>query len=130
MAERTISVDRVEHIINVFGSFDENLKIIEDEYNVKVTDRESELHISGDEEQVAYAEKAIEGLLSLAARGENITAQNVRYIIKLASEGRADKISEMADGVVCITAKGKPIKAKACAAARRAIGTLKGEQET
>ncbi|MBR6653737.1 MAG: PhoH family protein, partial [Oscillospiraceae bacterium] len=112
MAERIISVDRVEHIINVFGSFDENLKIIEDEYNVKVTDRESELHISGDEEHVAYAEKAIEGLLSLAARGENITAQNVRYIIKLASEGRADKISEMANGVVCVTAKGKPIKAK------------------
>ena len=112
MAERIISVDRVEHIINVFGSFDENLRIIEDEYNVKVTDRDSELHISGDEEHVAYAEKAIEGLLSLAARGENITAQNVRYIIRLAAEGRADKISEMADGVVCITAKGKPIKAK------------------
>ncbi len=112
MAERIISVDRVEHIINVFGSFDENLRLIEDEFKVKVTDRDSELHISGDEEQVAYAEKAIEGLLSLAARGENITAQNVRYIIKLATEGRADKISEMADGVVCITAKGKPIKAK------------------
>ena len=112
MAERIISVDRVEHIINVFGSFDENLRIIEDEYNVKVTDRESELHISGDEEHVAYAEKAIEGLLSLAARGENITAQNVRYIIKLAAEGRADKISQMAEGVVCVTAKGKPIKAK------------------
>ena len=60
-------------------------------------DRESELHISGDEEHVAYAEKAIEGLLSLAARGENITAQNVRYIIKLAAEGRADKISQMAE---------------------------------
>lgn len=112
MIEKTINVDRVEHIINVFGSFDENLKIIEDEFNVKVTDREAELHISGDSEQVACAEKAIEGLLLLAARGENITAQNVRYIIKLANEGRADKISEMAEGVVCITAKGKPIKAK------------------
>ena len=112
MTEKTINVDRMEHIINVFGSFDENLRIIESELGVKVTDRDSELKISGDEEQVAYAEKTIEGLLSLAARGENITAQNVRYIIKLTTEGKADKISEMAEGVVCITAKGKPIKAK------------------
>ena len=113
MTERTISVDRVEHIINVFGSFDENLRIIETELGVKVLDRESELRISGeDEEKVAYAEKAIEGLLDLAARGENITAQNVRYIIRLATEGKAEKIAEMAEGVVCITAKGKPIKAK------------------
>lgn len=112
MTERSISVDRMEHIINIFGSFDENLKIIEDELNVRVTDRDSELKICGDEEQTALAEKAIEGLLELAARGENITEQNVRYIIKLATEGKAEKIADMAGGVVCITAKGKPIKAK------------------
>jgi phosphate starvation-inducible PhoH-like protein len=112
MTEKSISVDRMEHIINVFGSFDENLRIIETELNVKVLDRESELKIGGDPEQVMYAEKAIEGLLALAAKGENITAQNVRYIIKLVLEGKADKIGELAEDVVCITAKGKPIKAK------------------
>ena len=112
MIEKSVSVDRMEHIINVFGSFDENLRIIESELNVKVLDRDSELRIGGEPEQVMYAEKAIEGLLALAAKGESITAQNVRYIIKMVIEGKADKISELADDVVCITAIGKPIEAK------------------
>lgn len=113
MTEKSISVDRMEHIINVFGSFDENLRIIESELDVKVLDRDSELKISGeDTEKVYYAEKAIEGLLALAAKGESITSQNVRYIIKLATEGKSDEILELADDVVCITAKGRPIKAK------------------
>ena len=112
MTEKTISVDRMEHIISVFGSFDENLRIIEDELSVKITDRDSEIHIVGDEENCAYAERTIEGLLQLAAKGENINAQNVRYIIGLVKEGNDDKIGDLARDVVCVTAKGKPVKAK------------------
>ncbi len=112
MAEKIMNVDRMEHIIDVFGSFDENLRIIESELSVSVTDRESELKISGDENNVDMAVQAIEGLLSLAAKGENIDEQNVRYILKLVGEGAADKIGEISKDVVCITAKGKPIKAK------------------
>jgi len=112
MAEKTLSFDRMEHIINVFGSFDENLHIIESEMNVAITDRDSVLKITGDIENIAYAEKAIEGLLALAAKGENIEQQNVRYIINLVREGQEEKIGELARDVVCVTAKGKPIKAK------------------
>lgn len=112
MTERTIAVDRIENIISVFGSFDQNLRIIESELNVSVLDRESELKISGEPENVMYAEKAINGLLSLAAKGESIDAQNVRYILKLVKDGREAKIGELADDVVCVTAKGKPVKAK------------------
>jgi len=112
MIERKIEVERMEHVISVFGSFDQNLRIIETELNVKVLDRDNMIHISGDEESVMLAEKAINGLLTLAARGENIDAQNVRYILKLVSEGRESKINELASDVVCITAKGKPVKAK------------------
>lgn len=112
MTERIMAVDRMEQIISVFGSFDRNIHIIEDEFKVRVVDRESELHISGEAEEVMYAEKAISGLLSLAARGENIDEQNVRYIIKLVREGAESKIDKIAGDVVCITAKGKPVKAK------------------
>lgn len=112
MIEKTMSVDRMEHIINVFGSFDENLRLIEAEMNVKISDRDSEIKISGEAEDILYAERAIEGLLSLAAKGENIDSQNVRYIIGLVKEGQADKIRELARDVICVTAKGKPIKAK------------------
>ena len=112
MIERTLPIDRMENVISVFGSFDQNLRIIETELGVRVTDRDDQLRISGEAEDVMAAEKAINGLLQLASRGEAIDAQNVRYILKLVSEGREAKISELSGDVVCITAKGKPIKAK------------------
>ena len=112
MTERTMQVDRMEHIISVFGSFDQNLRIIETELGVRVADRDAQLHITGETEAVMRAEKAIEALLSLAARGENIDAQNVRYIIRLVKEGREASVSQIAADVICITAKGRPIKPK------------------
>ena len=112
MAEKTISIDRLENIISVFGSFDENLRFIESELNVAVADRNSELHITGDEEGVFYAEKAINGLVALAAKGEQIDTRSVRYIISLVKEGKDEKISDIARDIICISAKGKPIKAK------------------
>ena len=112
MSERIINAERIEQIINVFGSFDENIKRIEDTYHVKITNRGTELKVSGEEEAADRASRAIEGLLTLAAKGEVIDEQKVRYLIDLVSSGNDDKIGEMAKDVVCITAKGKPIKAK------------------
>jgi len=102
----------MEHVISVFGSFDENLRIIERELGVQVTDRDAELKIAGEAENVMHAERAIEALLGLVARGEGIDAQSVRYIIGVVREGAEDKLEELAKDVICITARGKPIKAK------------------
>jgi phosphate starvation-inducible PhoH-like protein len=110
--DRTIAVDRIEDILNVFGSFDQNLHIIENEFRVRVTDRDSELKISGEPEDVMLAEKAVEGLLNLAGRSETIDEQKVRYILNLVKEGREEKISELGGDVICITAKGRPVKPK------------------
>ncbi len=112
MADRSLVIDRVEHIINIFGSLDENLKLIEDAFGVRITDRDSEIKITGDEENVAKAERAVSGLLTLAERGETIDTQQVRYVIGLVSAGTDDRLGEMSRDIVCITAKGKPIKAK------------------
>ncbi len=112
MIEKTMQIDRLENVISVFGSFDQNLHIIETELGVIVSSRDDNIRIAGDAESVMYAEKAIGGLLSLAARGETIDAQNVRYIIKLVQAGQENQITELARGVVCVTAKGKPIKPK------------------
>ncbi len=124
MSERIINAERIEQIINVFGSFDENIKRIEQTYGVKITNRGTELKVSGEEEAVDRAARAIEGLLMLAAKGEAIDEQKVRYLIDLVSSGNDDKIGEMAKDVVCITAKGKPIKAKTLGQQRymKAIG--------
>ena len=112
MVEKRMNVDRMEHVISVFGSFDENLRIIEQELIVKVTDRDSELKIVGQAENVMYAERAIEALLALVARGENIDTRTVHYILGVVKEGEEQKLEKLAKDVVCITARGKPIKAK------------------
>ncbi len=112
MTERTMQIDRMENVISVFGSFDQNLRIIETELGVTITNRDENLKIAGEAENVMHAEKAIDGLLSLAARGEAIDSQNVRYIIKMVLAGQEDKIGDLARGVICVTAKGRPVKPK------------------
>ena len=110
--ERIVNADRVDDLIAVFGSFDENIKRIEENLGVRIIARDTELKVSGDEEQVDKAVRTLEGLLTLAAKGETIDEQRVRYLITLVSEGNADQVQKIAQDVVCITAKGKPIKAK------------------
>ena len=110
--EKLINAERIEQIISVFGNFDENVKRVEQTFDVHVTNRGTELKVSGEPEAAEKASKAIEGLLSLAAKGETIDEQKVRYLIDLVRSGNEEQIGEMAKDVVCITAKGKPIKAK------------------
>ena len=110
--ERIVNAERVEDLIMVFGSFDENIKRIEEALNVQVVNRGTDLRVSGDEEMVDKAVRTLEGLLALASKGEIIDEQRVRYLITLVNEGNDHQVAQMAKDVVCITAKGKPIKAK------------------
>ena len=110
--ERMINVERVDDLISVFGSFDENIRRIEEALNVRIINRGTDLKITGDEERVDKAAKTLESLLSLASRGETIDEQRVRYLITLVNEGNEQLVSQWGKDVVCITAKGKPIKAK------------------
>jgi len=110
--EQMINVERFEQVIDVFGSFDENIRLIESQLSVSVVSRDNEIKVSGEAENVMLAVKAIEGLLTLSARGERINAQTVQYIIGLVREGSESKISDLAKDVICVTVKGKPIKPK------------------
>ena len=112
MIEQSISMERMEEAVNLFGSFDENIRIIESALHVNVVSRDSELKVSGEAENVLLAVKAVQGLLALSARGESINDQTVRYVLELVRAGAEDKIGEIAADVLCVTAKGKPIKAK------------------
>ena len=112
MIERIVNAERVEDVISVFGSFDENIRRIEDALHVSIVNRGTDLKVTGDEEMVDKAVRTLEGLLALAAKGESIDEQRVRYLITLVNEGNDDQVAQMAKDVVCITAKGKPIKAK------------------
>ena len=110
--EQRIEIDRLEEAANIFGSFDENIRLIETEFHVVVTNRDGELRINGEAEDTMMAKRAIDALLTLSTRGEAIGEQTVRYVIGLARSGQTDKVSELTRDVVCITSKGRPVKAK------------------
>ena len=110
--EQRISIERLEQAINLFGSFDENIRLIESEFHVTVANREGELRVNGEPEDTMLACKALSALLTLSNRGEAINEQNVRYVIGLAHSGQEEKIGELTQDVICISAKGRPIKPK------------------
>ena len=112
MVEQRMSIGRMEEAINVFGSFDENIRLIESELHVAVTNRDGELKITGEAENVLLAARALKALLALSAKGEPINEQNVRYVLSLTRAGQEEKVADLARDVVCITAKGRPVKAK------------------
>ena len=97
---------------NVFGQFDEHLKLIERTLNVTVISRDGILKILGNEQNAASAKKLIEELTVLAKRGNTITKQNVNYALSLAMEQRNEVLTEIDKDFICNTIQGRPIKPK------------------
>ena len=110
--EQRISIERLEQVVNLFGSFDENIRLLEHEFEVTVVNREGELRVEGGEENVSLACKSIQALLTLSSSGEVLNEQNVRYVISMVRAGKEEKIAELTGDVLCISAKGRPIKPK------------------
>ena len=112
MFEQIINVDRLDQAVSLFGSFDQNVKLIEDEYAVNVVSRGSDLKVTGEPENVSNAIRAINGLFTLINKGETLNEQNVRYVVSLVNEGNEDKLASISADCICITAKGRPLKPK------------------
>ncbi len=112
MFEQIINFDRMEQAVSLFGSFDENIKLIENKYSVNVISRGSDLKVAGEAEDVAKAVRAINGLMVLINKGEPLNEQNVRYVLSLVDEGSEDKLGTMINSCICITSKGRPVKPK------------------
>lgn len=110
--EKTLAFDRIEHAINLFGSFDENIKAIEEELDVKIISRADEIKMVGNRDNVEKASAVINRLMTTAAQGDTITRQTVSYLVQLAKDGQIDQIKEYPGDCICITARGRQIKAK------------------
>ncbi len=112
MIEKTINVDRMEVVLNLFGNYDENINLIQRQYNVVILSRGSDIKITGEEENVYSASKAIEALIALANKGENINEQNIRYVFSLVKEGTQNEINNLTDDGICVTMNGRIVKPK------------------
>ncbi len=112
MIESVVNIDRMEDAVALFGSFDENIKLLQNEYDVSIVSRGSDIKISGEPENVALASRAIDGLLTMIGKGETLNEQNVRYVMSLVREGGEEKLTSLWGDCITITSKGKPVKPK------------------
>jgi len=110
--EKNIEINNINHLMELFGKFDENVKLIEESFDVKIISRDTQLRIIGEEEKIELAHSVINELLNMIKNGEAVDKSRVQYAIHLASEGRTDLIKELMGDVVCITHKGKQVKCK------------------
>ncbi len=112
MAEKNISVSRMECIHSIFGNFDENINIIQREYNVSVYSRNGEIIINGAEANVDAAAAVIDSLEKMFNKGEVINDQSVRYVITAVNDGMQQQLENLSSDSVCVTFTGKPVKPK------------------
>jgi phosphate starvation-inducible PhoH-like protein len=109
--ERIVDIP-AEHVKNVFGQFDNNIKKIERTLHVAVTSRDSELKIIGSDVAAGRAKRVFEQLIELSKRGNEITEQNVDYALSLCFDEKESVIVELDDEIICRTIMGKPVKPK------------------
>ncbi len=115
MEEKIFNIDNTEYISQIFGNFDANIKKLEKTYDVKIVNRGCEVKITGNTENVQKTEKVISSLILLLEKGENITQQNLNYLVDVCNEGQDTiaKAKEVTNSdCICITTSGKPVKPK------------------
>lgn len=96
----------------LFGMNDRNIAVLENELNVSVALRDEEMSISGDEDNVRLASQTVVKLMELLNRGEAVDDARVRYAVALARSGDLDKLDKIAQDVVALTHRGRPVKCK------------------
>ena len=110
--ERSISVDNTETVMNIFGNFDSNISLIEKQFDVRIVSRENEIKIVGEKNKIDTAFEIINKLIEISNKGENIDKQNVNYLIGLAMDEDINMVRDYEADLICLTARGKPIKSK------------------
>ena len=118
MAQITVTIPNSEMTTVIFGSFDRNVHRIEDAFGVRVYNRGSCedggdcVVVEGNEGEASLAAVALEQLKRIASRGEPIPEQTVEYVISMVSDGKTEELSSLSGDCICISSKGRPIKAK------------------
>lgn len=111
--EKSLYVESAENIIDVFGSYDENVKLIEEAFDVNIVFRQDEINLLGEDEgKINKAKVVLKKLTDMAKNGDIITRQGVSYLIDLVDNGSAESAKNFNPDVICVTAKGRQLKAK------------------
>ena len=108
-----MDIKSVDEIALIFGDLDRNIKKINDEFSVRITQHGTTLTIVGDSENVIKTERLINTLLTMINNNQQINDQSLNYAVSLVNDNAEHSISAIVDtACVCITSRGKPIKPK------------------
>lgn len=112
MSEVILNVNNIDDIISLFGSFDENVNLLQRQYDVSILSRGNDIRINGDEKAVKEAASAIGTLLEMIRKGETVSEQSIRYVSSMVSEGAQEEITQLCGDGICVTVSGKVVKPK------------------
>ena len=117
MNRKIIKIDQAGSTAKIFGSFDCNARMLEAHFSVTLRNRESEagdsIVIEGEDgEAIENAARCISYLVELAPKTDVIEEQSVQYAIDTIAAGEGDSLRALGDACICLTTRGKPIKAK------------------
>ncbi len=110
--ERNIVVEGKDFTSELFGDFDENIKIIENTFDVDIVSRDGVIRIIGEERSLIIVEKLLYKLIDMVKKDGRLNKQQIRYAIELVMEGQEDAIKDLLNDVICVTASGKTLKPK------------------
>ena len=112
MAEKLIELNSVDTALAIFGSCDDNIRLLEGEFGITAVCRGTQIKFTGEPEGVAAASRAVDAMLTLLENHTPLEEQTVRYCISLASAGEDSRVQELTEDFVAITAKGRPVRPK------------------
>ena len=119
MPERIILTESMEQTAIIFGSFDINMQAVEKTFGVSIRNRDTEktagdaIVITGEDDQAVADAAAVVGYLKKMSRfNDELSLQSVEYVLDMVKAGQADELGSFDEDCVCVTTRGKPIKAK------------------
>ncbi len=124
MAQKTVMTDSIAQITEIFGAFDSNVRELESAFGAQIVNRDGAVVINGESDAVEKTARALEYLKHIYTINGTVNEQNVEYLIGMINDSREDELSELDDDTVCITTKGKPVKAKTVGQ-KRYVGLIK-----
>ena len=110
--EKEIIIEDYQIARNLFGKKDKNLKIIEDELNLKVVARGNKIKMKGPEKSVDDAGQVIEQLLSITNMDKTLSQREVNYAIELLRKDSSINLENIFNEVLQMNFQGKKIKVK------------------
>ena len=110
MAETVLEVDSVDTALAIFGNCDENIRLLEQAFGVTAICRGTEVKLTGGEEDVERARRALDAMLMLRAGGTPLEEQTVRYCISLAGSGDEARVKDLTGDFIAITAKCRDLR--------------------